>query len=84
MGTPIVGNYYARPDFFDTDVATGVTRDREGTRIVGLTDDFLRGFHKGLEEAQGALLEGWPVVSASPESGLARCYRALAEVLGLL
>jgi len=46
-------SYYRRADLFTTDVNLGVTRDVEGTRFVGLTSDFLIGFHRGLEEECG-------------------------------
>jgi uncharacterized protein len=39
----LTGNAYARPDYFLTDVAKGVTRTPAGQRIVSLPGDFLLG-----------------------------------------
>ena len=38
------GNYFARPDFFLTDVGKGVTRTPAGQRVCALPGDFLLGF----------------------------------------
>ena len=43
-------NYFTEIDFFDYDLDTGIIRDRNGNRIVSLTNDFLLGFWKGLIE----------------------------------
>lgn len=42
------GTYYARPDYFNTDVAKGVTRTPQGTRICAVADDFLMGFRTAI------------------------------------
>jgi predicted hydrocarbon binding protein len=42
------GNFFARPDYFRTDVAKGVTRTPTGTRICALTGDFMLGFRDAL------------------------------------
>lgn len=42
------GNYYARADYFNTDVAKGVTRTPNGTRICAVADDFLVGFRTAI------------------------------------
>jgi len=46
-------SYYRQANLFKTDVNLGVTRDVEGTRFVGITNDFLLGFQRGLEEELG-------------------------------
>lgn len=42
------GNYYARPDYFNTDVAKGVTRTPTGARMCAVADDFLIGFRTAI------------------------------------
>lgn len=42
------GNYYARPDYFNTDVAKGVTRTPQGVRMCAVADDFLVGFRTAI------------------------------------
>ncbi|WP_439621906.1 hypothetical protein [Gemmata sp.] len=42
------GNPAARPDYFRTDVATGVTRNPAGVRICALPTEFLLGFRDAL------------------------------------
>lgn len=42
--TRLKGNYFADPEFFRTDVTTGVTRTPTGTRVCALPADFLLGF----------------------------------------
>ncbi len=41
-------NYFAEGDYLKTNVATGVTRNRTGTRMISLTADFLIGLRNGL------------------------------------
>lgn len=47
------GNYYAEGSYLKTDVARGVTRNRSGTRICVLSEDFLRGFRKAITDECG-------------------------------
>jgi hypothetical protein len=47
------GNYYATGTYFTTDVARGVSRNRAGTRVCALSEDFLRGFHKAITDECG-------------------------------
>ena len=42
------GNPYARPDYFRTDVAAGVTRTPAGLRVCTLPSEFLLGFRDAL------------------------------------
>lgn len=42
-------NYFTHPSFLRLDVAAGILRSRGGTRLVGISDDFLRGFVLALE-----------------------------------
>jgi predicted hydrocarbon binding protein len=48
-----MGDYFADDDYVQTDVAAGVTRDRAGTRLVGLPDDFLAALHQTLDAECG-------------------------------
>jgi predicted hydrocarbon binding protein len=45
---PPRGDYFADDDATRTDVAAGVARDRAGTRLVGLPEDFLTAVHQTL------------------------------------
>jgi predicted hydrocarbon binding protein len=49
---PRLGDYFA-DDFTRTDVAAGVARDRAGTRLVGLPEDFLTAVHETLSAECG-------------------------------
>lgn len=51
------GNYFARPGFFDCDVATGVMKGPTGRRVIALTDDFLVGFSEALRDECGPAAE---------------------------
>lgn len=42
------GNFFARPDWFRTDVTRGVTRNPLGERVCTLTSDFLLGFRDAM------------------------------------
>jgi predicted hydrocarbon binding protein len=42
------GDYFADDDYTRTDVAAGVAHDRAGTRLVGLTEDFLTALYQTL------------------------------------
>lgn len=44
---PIRGSFYAR-DYLRTNIRTGVTRNRAGTRLLCLSSDFLLGLRKAL------------------------------------
>jgi predicted hydrocarbon binding protein len=48
------GDYFADDNYIHTDVATGVTRDRAGTRLLGLTEDFLVAVRQTLDAECGA------------------------------
>lgn len=50
--TRMAGNYFTQ-DYLATDVKTGVTRNRGGTRMLALTDDFLLGLHTALTQECG-------------------------------
>ncbi|ADV62796.1 4-vinyl reductase 4VR [Isosphaera pallida ATCC 43644] len=52
------GNYYAEGSYTHTDVKTGVTRNRVGTRICCLTSDFLIGFRKAIIDECGPAADG--------------------------
>lgn len=47
------GNPYAEGVYLKTDVPKGVTRNRMGTRIVSLSEDFLRGLRRALGDECG-------------------------------
>lgn len=46
------GNFFAG-DWVRTDVSKGVTRNRQGTRLCALTEDFLRGLRRALTDECG-------------------------------
>lgn len=46
-------NYFAEGDYLSTDVRKGVMRNRAGTRMLALTDDFLRGLWNALDTECG-------------------------------
>ena len=46
-------NYFSNPSFLQIDLKAGVLRSRGGTRLVGLSDDFLRGFVQACEHEAG-------------------------------
>ncbi|MGL4553366.1 MAG: 4-vinyl reductase [Gemmataceae bacterium] len=50
--TRMVGNYYT-DDYLATDIVKGVTRNRAGTRLLALTDDFLIGLRTALTHECG-------------------------------
>lgn len=43
-----LANYFAESTYLQTDVATGVTRNRAGTRICTLTSDFMLGLRNAM------------------------------------
>lgn len=47
-------NYFTSPNFLCADVQSGVVRSRGGTRLVGLSADFLRGFVSACEHEAGS------------------------------
>lgn len=47
------GNYYTDGSYMTTDLRKGVTRNRAGTRMVALTNDFLLGFRGALADECG-------------------------------
>lgn len=47
-------NYFTSPSFLRADVQAGVVRSRGGTRLVGLSADFLRGFVRACEHEAGS------------------------------
>jgi predicted hydrocarbon binding protein len=54
--TPL-GDYFADDEYVRTDVAAGITRDRAGTRLLGLADDFLTVLHQTLDAECGPAAE---------------------------
>lgn len=48
------GDYFADADAVGTDPATGIARDRAGTRLLGLPDDLLAALHQTVEAECGA------------------------------
>lgn len=54
---PLRGNFFARGTYVRTNVHTGVSRDRTGTRICTLPNEFLLGFHKAIAEECGPAAE---------------------------
>ncbi len=46
-------NYFTSPAFLNFDVKAGVLRSRGGTRMLGVSDDFLRGFVAACEHETG-------------------------------
>jgi hypothetical protein len=55
-GEKIAGNYYT-DDYLATDVKRGVTRNRAGTRLLALTNDFLLGLRTALTQECGEAAE---------------------------
>ncbi|MBY0526792.1 MAG: hypothetical protein K2R98_25595 [Gemmataceae bacterium] len=51
------GNFYAESSYVQTDVLKGVTRNRAGTRMVCLTEDFLHGFRRAIQDECGPAAE---------------------------
>jgi len=51
------GNFYAESTYLHTDPAKGVTRNRLGTRIVALSEDFLNGFRRAITDECGPAAE---------------------------
>lgn len=45
--------YFSSPAFLQTDLKTGVLRSRGGTRLIGISADFLRGFVSACEHETG-------------------------------
>jgi hypothetical protein len=54
---PARGDYFAADDYFGTDVAAGVARDRAGTRVVSLPEELLDGLHETLAAECGPAAE---------------------------
>ena len=46
-------NYFTSPEFVKLDVKAGVIRSRGGTRMIAVSDDFLRGFVTACEHETG-------------------------------
>lgn len=46
-------NYFSSRDFLTCDLKAGVLRSRAGTRMIGINDDFLRGFVLACEHETG-------------------------------
>lgn len=46
-------NYFSSPAFLRCDLKAGVLRSRSGTRLVGISEDFLRGFVNACEHETG-------------------------------
>jgi predicted hydrocarbon binding protein len=47
------GDYFADDDYVQTDVEAGISRDRAGTRLLGLQDEFLTALHQTLDAECG-------------------------------
>ena len=45
--------YYSEPLYMNADLETGVLYNRSGRRMIALTDDFMIGLHKALEDEYG-------------------------------
>ncbi len=72
------GDYFG-DDYVQTDTATGVARDRAGTRLVGLPEDFLAAVRQTLEVECGPTAE--PVAhAASRDWGRGLAERLSAEL----
>ncbi|MBK8262911.1 MAG: hypothetical protein IPK80_16435 [Nannocystis sp.] len=71
MNTRLDLNYFTHPDFLSLDGRRGVLRSRGGTRMLAISDDFLRGFVAACEHEAG---------SAAPFI-LRRCGRFFGERL---
>ncbi|MBL9008306.1 MAG: hypothetical protein JNJ46_28860 [Myxococcales bacterium] len=46
-------NYFSSPQFVRSDLKAGVLRSRGGTRLIGISEDFLRGFVVACEHETG-------------------------------
>lgn len=46
-------NYFSSPSYLKSDLRAGVLRSRGGTRLVGISEDFLRGFVVACEHETG-------------------------------
>jgi len=51
------GNYYAESSYCRTDICKGVTRNRSGTRLIALSQDFLLGFRRAIADECGPAAE---------------------------
>jgi hypothetical protein len=49
---PARGNYFADDGFFQSDLAAGVTRDRAGTRVLALPEEFLAALDQTVADAR--------------------------------
>jgi predicted hydrocarbon binding protein len=76
---PTRGDYFADADAARTDLAAGITRDRAGTRLLGLPDDFLAALHQTAEAACGASA-GRVLKAAGREWGRGLAQRLAAEL----
>jgi predicted hydrocarbon binding protein len=76
---PPRGDYFADDDFARTDVAGGVARDRAGTRLVGLPDDFLTAVQQTLTAECGPAA-GRVLKSAGRDWGRRLAERLTAEL----
>ena len=46
-------NYFSHPAFLQVDLKAGVLRSRGGARLIGVNEDFLRGFVLACEHEVG-------------------------------
>jgi predicted hydrocarbon binding protein len=77
---PPRGDYFADDDYTRTDVAAGVARDRAGTRLVGLPEDFLTALHQTLTSECGPA--GGRVLKAAGRDWGMRLAQRLSTELG--
>ena len=54
---PSMSDYFADDGYIRTDLATGLTRDRAGTRLIGLPDELLAALHETLDAECGPTAE---------------------------
>jgi hypothetical protein len=74
-----LGDYFADDEYITTDVAAGIARDRAGTRLVGLPEDFLTAVYQTLNAECGAAAD--PVLySAGRDWGGKLAERLAAEL----
>jgi len=52
---PLCGDYFAEAEYLEQDLNTGTIRNRAGSRMLALTDEFLVAMHNGVEDHFGAL-----------------------------
>src|SRR5262245_57604578 len=56
---PVRGDYFAEGDYLRTDPAAGVARDRAGTRLLALPEEFLDALDQTLAAECGPAADRW-------------------------